>query len=113
MPAFFFIIMKRAKQAFKFITNKYVIAVSVFVVMMFFFDDNNIFIQLDRKRQLNELLTKQKYYEDKIKATSEELKNLQSNPAAVEKFVRENYLMKSDNEDVFVVESGGQASDKK
>ncbi len=106
--------MKHAKQTFKIVTNKYVIAFSVFAVMMFFFDDNNLFVQLDRKRQLNELLTNKKYYEEKINTTKQELTHLQSNAAAIEKFVRENYMMKMDNEDVFIIDQGPEmASDKK
>ena len=106
--------MNNAKRTFKIITNKYLVAVSVFAVMMLFFDDNNLFVQLDRKRQLNELLNKKKYYEEKIAGTTQELNKLQSNPAAIEKFVRENYMMKRDNEDVFVVETTqNQASVKK
>ena len=101
--------MKNAKRAFKIITNKYAIAVAVFIAMMLFFDDNNVFVQLDRKRQLNELLTKKKYYEGRIIASGKELNNLQSNPAAIEKFARENYMMKRDNEDVFVVEPAAEA----
>jgi hypothetical protein len=32
------------------------------------------------------------------------LQNLESSPASVEKFARENFLMKRDDEDLFVVE---------
>ena len=98
--------MKRAKQTFRIITNKYLIAVAVFVVMMVFFDENNLFVQFDRKRQLNELLTQKAYYEKQIDTTNRELNELQKSPESVEKFVREHYMMKRDNEDVFVVTSG-------
>ena len=99
--------MKQAKRAFKIVTNKYVIALFLFALQMVFFDDNNLFVQLDRKRQLHELLTHKKYYEDKITATSDELRNLQTSPASIEKFVRENFKMKRDNEDLFVVDDTG------
>ena len=96
--------MRGARRTFKTITNKYLIALIAFVTIMLFFDDNNLFVQLDRKGQLNELLINKKYYEGKIKSTRQQLNDLQSNPEAIEKFVRENYGMKRDNEDVFVVE---------
>lgn len=99
----YFGVMKRAKQTFRIITNKYLIAVAVFVVMMLFFDDNNLFVQLDRKRQLNELFTQKEYYEKQIDTTNRQLSELQKSPESVEKFVREHYMMKRDNEDVFVV----------
>ena len=109
-----FYIMKRAKQTFKIVTNKYVIAVSVFFLLMLVFDENNLFVQLDRKRQLNELISRKKYYEEKITSAKQELNDLQSSPAAIEKFVRENFIMKRDNEDVFIVdETPAQDKDKK
>ena len=73
--------------------------------MMLFFDDNNFFLQLDRKRQLNDLLKSKAFYEAAIADTKQTLNNLQSSPASVEKFARENFLMKRDNEDIFVVET--------
>ena len=105
--------MKRAKQTFRIITNKYLVALAVFGAMMLFFDDNNLFVQLDRKRQLNELLTQKAYYEKQINTTSSELNNLQKSTASIEKFVREHYVMKRDNEDIFVVASPDETADLK
>ena len=97
--------MKRALRVFRIATNKYTIAVAAFALQMLFFDDNNLFVHLDRKRQLNDLLANKAFYEERIATTNLELRNLQSNPDAIEKFVRENFMMKRDNEDVFVVEA--------
>ena len=105
--------MKRAKQTFRILTNKYLVALAVFAAMMLFFDDNNLFVQLDHKRQLNELLTQKKYYEERISSTNKELSELQKSPASVEKFVREHYMMKRANEDVFVVTSPVEGADVK
>ena len=105
--------MKQAKRAIRLITNKYLMAMGLFAAMMLFFDDNNLFVQLDRKHQLNELLANKKYYEDKIKTTQQQLSELQSTPASIEKFARENYLMKRDNEDVFIVQAPDEKSEDK
>ena len=102
--------MIRAKKTVRIIFNKYFIALGAFTVMMLFFDDNNFFVQFDRRNQLNELLANKAYYEEQIKSTQQQLNQLQSNPAAIEKFVRENYLMKRDNEDVFVVQPADNKS---
>ncbi|HEX5154724.1 MAG TPA: septum formation initiator family protein [Parafilimonas sp.] len=83
--------------------NKYVIALAAFIVLMLFIDHNDIFMQLDRRRQLNDLLASKAYYEKQIEQTKKNLSELQNNPAALEKFAREKYLLKKDNEDVFVV----------
>lgn len=63
------------------------------------------FLQLDRKRQLNNLLKSKAFYEAAIANTQQTLNSLQSSPASVEKFAREQFLMKRDNEDIFIVES--------
>ncbi len=105
--------MKRAKQTFRIITNKYFIALAVFAAMMLFFDDDNLFVQLDHKRQLNELLAKKAYYEKQISTTGSELNELQKSPASIEKFVREHYMMKRTNEDVFVVTPPPDGADVK
>jgi cell division protein DivIC len=98
--------MKRTvSRVFKIISNKYTIALIVFVLMMLFFDDNNLFVQLDRKRQLNDLLKSKAFYEAEIANTQQTLSHLQSSSASVEKFARENFLMKRDNEDIFVVDT--------
>ena len=83
--------------------NKYVITLAAFIVLMLFIDHNDIFMQLDRRRQLNDLLTSKAYYEQQIEQTKKNLSELQNNPAALEKFAREKYLLKRDDEDVFVV----------
>ena len=83
--------------------NKYVIALAAFIVLMLFIDHNDIFMQLDRRRQLNDLLASKAYYEKQIEQTKKNLSELQNNPAALEKFAREKYLLKRDNEDIFVM----------
>jgi len=42
------------------------------------------------------------YYEKQTQAATEQLKELQTNPANMEKFAREKYFMKKANEDVYV-----------
>jgi cell division protein FtsB len=43
------------------------------------------------------------FYEEKIREDRAKLEELESNPANLEKFARENYLMKKDNEDIFII----------
>jgi cell division protein FtsB len=70
---------------------------------MLFFDDNDILIQRQRKNELRALERSKAYYTEQIaeeRKFSEELKN---NPAAIEKFAREQYKMKRDGEDLFLI----------
>lgn len=90
-------------QLIKIFRNKYVIASTAFIIVMLFLDHNDIFVQLDRQRQLKELTASKDYYEQQIEQTRKNLSNLENNPVAIEKYAREKYLLKKDNEDLFVV----------
>jgi len=54
-------------------------------------------------RELRRLEQSKAYYEQQIAATKKELDQLKSDPAILEKYARERYLMKRDNEDVFLI----------
>ncbi len=90
-------------KAIRFLKNKYLIATVLFLVWLLFFDHNNIFLHLQYRKELNELKTSKKYYQEQIDKTREEVELIKTNPQALEKVAREQYLMKKDNEDVFVV----------
>ena len=70
---------------------------------MLFIDHNDFFAQLEHKRELNELLSSKKFYLEQIDQTKKNLADLQNNSAALEKYAREKFLLKKDNEDVFVI----------
>jgi len=70
---------------------------------MTFFDEYNFITQYRKHRELSALLEKRKFYRDQIKVTNEAFAELTTNPATQEKFAREHYWMKRDNEDVFVI----------
>lgn len=85
------------------VKSKYVIALGIFAAVMLFFDKNDVFTQSARNKQLKELEKSKQYYMDRIAAESKELEQLKSNPGTLEKYAREKYLMKRDNEDLFLV----------
>ena len=52
--------------------------------------------------ELQKLEKEKEYFNDAIEKTSKELYDLTENPATLEKFARENYFMKKEDEEVFV-----------
>ena len=77
-----------------------------FTVWMLFFDDRDLYITAMKQRdELNELKTSKQYYEQQIAGTKKELDQLKINALTIEKYAREKYLMKRDNEDLFIIES--------
>ena len=90
------------KTILRIFANKYLLALTAFCVWLLFFDTRDVFSQLSRRRELQQLNTKIEYYNEQIQATKEEAKNLRDNAAAKEKYAREKYFMKKDNEDIFI-----------
>jgi cell division protein DivIC len=87
------------------ITNKYLISGIAFAVWMAFFDRNDITLQLKRMHELSKLQQSEKLMSKQIADTREELDLLKTNPQTLEKYAREKYLMKKDNEDLFIITS--------
>src|SRR3954451_4394027 len=97
--------MRVTEKIFSILTNKYIIALGIFAVIILFTDHNNLFEQWDRKQELKELQFKKAYYEEEIEKTKRKLVDLGNNSGALEKFAREKFFMKRDKEDVFVTDS--------
>jgi cell division protein FtsB len=84
--------------------NKYVLtAIGFFVWIMFIDDRDFITTHFRHVSELHKLEAQKKYYENQISTVQAELDQLKRNPAALEKYAREKYLMKKDNEDLFLV----------
>jgi cell division protein DivIC len=83
--------------------NKHVIASITFLALILFFDPNDLFTQYNRTKELKELQQSKKYYSDQINKEQKELDQLKNDPSTLEKYARENYYMKRDNEDLFIV----------
>ena len=92
------------KKITKILTNKYVLAGAFFLVWMLFVDQRDFFQQRERKAELEKLEAKKRYYQTEIDKARKTLTDLQTDPAALEKFARERYLMKKDGEDIFTIE---------
>ena len=83
--------------------NRYAFSFLVFIIWITFFDQNNIITQYSYNTELNSLKNEKEYFDQAIEKTSKELDDLTKNPSTLEKFARENYYMKKENEEVFVL----------
>ncbi|MCC7303367.1 MAG: septum formation initiator family protein [Bacteroidia bacterium] len=95
--------MKAVKSIFRFVRNKYVLSITVVAVWVIFLDKNNVFSQMELTRQLQKLTQEKLYYQERIEENKISLHDLQTSPSSLEKFARETYMMKKDNEDIFVI----------
>jgi len=92
--------MKKLRYIF---TNKYLITGIAFAVWMLFFDRNDVTLQIHRARELNKLEQNEKNMTVRITNTQQELDLLKTNPETLEKCAREKFMMKKDNEDLYIV----------
>lgn len=87
--------------------NKYFLTTVGFVVWVMFFDTRDFITSHFRERaELTKLEKSKQYYEQQIAVTRRELDQLKTDPALLEKYAREKYLMKRDNEDLFLIKKG-------
>jgi len=95
------------KESFSFflplLRNRYSLSLILFFGWLVFFDSNNLIERTIHLRQLRQLEKDKMFYEVKINEDRAKLEELESNPANLEKFAREHYLMKKDNEDIFII----------
>lgn len=86
------------------VKNKYVLALTGFMVWMLFFDQQDIITtHFRQKAELQRLTESRIYYEQEIRQTQQQLDKLQSDPELLEKIAREKYRMKKADEDLFIV----------
>lgn len=85
------------------IRNKYFIASIAFLTWMLFFDRNDLMSQYEYRSQLNKLEAEKEFYTKESAKVVKDLNELSNNQNKLEKFAREKYLMKKENEDVFVI----------
>jgi cell division protein DivIC len=88
--------------------NKYLLALAAFLVWILFFDSRDLLTQRERTQELEKLQESKTYYSSEIEKEKKALQELKSNPAAIEKLAREKYLMKKDNEDLFIVQKAAK-----
>lgn len=92
--------MERIKYVLK---NKYYLTSILFLIWMLFLDRNDIITQVRHVIGLNRINQDKEYYREEIEKINNDLRELKSNKKQLEKFARENYLMKKDNEDIFII----------
>jgi len=87
----------------KIITNIFVLILVPFLIWMLFFDENSYLIHRKFDKEINDLERTITFYKKNIAADKATIKKLQDS-IQLERFAREKYLMKKENEDIYVIE---------
>ncbi len=98
--------MKYLKLILNFIPqHKYLITLLIFGLIIGVLDDENSLItRAKHAREISELKAEIKQYRQQYEKDSKTLKEFTTSPDALEKVAREEYLMKKENEDIYVFE---------
>ncbi len=83
--------------------SKYLITVAFFIIWMLFFDPKDIASDFIRRDKLNELQNSEEHLKQLITESHKELDLLKNDVQSIEKYAREKYMMKKDNEDLFIL----------
>jgi len=84
--------------------NKYLLSGIAFLVWILFLDNkNDLFSQYERLSRSGELTKNEDHLSNQITETQKELDLLKNNAQSIEKYAREKYMMKKDNEDLFIL----------
>ena len=84
--------------------HKYLITIALFGVIIVFLDENSLIQRAQHRKEINALTAEIEKYRKQYEEDTRTLKELMSNPEAMEKVAREKYLMKKPNEDVLIFE---------
>jgi cell division protein DivIC len=96
--------MKFWKKIVPYLKNKYILALLVFFVWILFFDQNNLVDRYISHRNIRQLERDKQYFRQRIMEDSIRMDELRTDNENLEKFAREQYLMKRENEEIFIIE---------
>lgn len=88
---------------YRWLGNKYVIFTLLFLIWMFFFDANNYFFHKELSDDIKALQESKEFYKKEIKKDRVFI-NKMKDSSEMERFAREKYYLKKENEDIFIIE---------
>lgn len=83
-----------------YLRNRYMIVLILFLLLMVFWDKQNVVAQFHLRSTVNNLEAERELLKEQIKDAQAERMDMQVNQ---ERFARENYYMQRSNEDVFII----------
>lgn len=85
-------------------SNIQLLVLVAFIIMAFFVSDSNIFVQISYSNKIRNLNNQIEFYRKQTARDKKQLELLKSDKVSIEKFAREQFLMKRADEDIFIVE---------
>ncbi len=93
----------KQKKWVRILSNKYTLILILFVIWMIFFDTNSYFIHKELNDDINALQDTKEFYQKEIDEDKKFIEKMKDSDE-VEKYAREKYYLKKENEDIFIIE---------
>ena len=93
----------RNNKTIRFLSNRYVLILIVFLIWMTFFDENSFLIDREFNKEIDKLETDKNFYQTEINTDKKKIEKLED-PEQLDKYAREKYNMKKENEDIYIIE---------
>ncbi len=94
---------EKLNRTLKILGNKYILTTLIFIVWISFFDGNSLLERATVANKTSKMEREAMYYEKMVKDNKQRLQELRTDNNNLEKYAREQYLMKRNNEDIFIV----------
>lgn len=94
----------RLRRRFMGLSVYQVTVLLILITMLFFFSDSSLLRRMKYSREIKDLKSQIEHYRHQTETDKAKLEELQSSLDNLEKYARENYLMKKRDEEVFIIE---------
>ena len=99
------LVLMSFREILRKLNNRYVYATLLFLMVILFIDQFNLFEQIRLSKSVKDKKQQIEYYEKLVPESKQYLNDLQNDTATREKVAREQYLMKRDNEIIYLTET--------
>ena len=87
----------------RFIFNKYFLVLGAFLVFILFFDQHNLISRMETRRNIKSLEKEIRFYNSEIESNKKKMNEMQVSDESLETYAREQYYLKKDSEDIFII----------
>ena len=94
----------KQKKWVRVLGSMYVIILLLFLTWMVFFDTNSYFIHKELNDDINALEQTKEFYREEIDKDKRFIEKMKDSDE-VEKYAREKYYLKRENEDIYIIEN--------
>ena len=84
--------------------NKYLLVTILFLAVTFLVGDSNLFNRVKYDARIRYLESEISRYKKEIERNKKKLQEFQTDKEGLERFAREEYLMKREDEDIYIIE---------